>query len=112
MKGQSCKLTAAKAAEFVEKASPHGGPLELDHITELDGGAAESLVKSYIKNKGYLGVMLNGLTALTDEAVEALAKSKVSCLYLSCLTTLTDKGAEYLAKFKGHAFVPRLGVRR
>ena len=33
MKGQSCKLTAAKAAKFVEKASPH--ELKLDHITAL-----------------------------------------------------------------------------
>ena len=42
MKGQSCKLTAAKAAEFVENVESE---LRLDHITELDDGAAETLAK-------------------------------------------------------------------
>ena len=50
MKGQSCKLTATKAAEFVEKASPY--ELILDHITALRnfvGGQIHPQAKPLLK---------------------------------------------------------------
>ncbi len=74
-------------------------PRDTNEIKTLTVEQAEALLSRLELQRGFT-LFLDGLTTITPEVAEALAKYKYG-LFLNGLTTITPEVAEALAKYEG-----------
>ena len=94
--------------EAMRELAKHKGGLSLDGLTSLSDSALQSLSQF----KGWI-LSLDGLTTLSAKAAALLARNKAAGLYIGVLflrglTSISPEAAEGLARFKGRLYLDGL----